>query len=60
MHDVGVHGTVGDPTFATEGTGGDGGGGCDRTLLRLEVATAGSGATSVAAITAACVEVAHP
>lgn len=57
---MGVHGTVGDPTFATKGTGGDDSGGCDRTLLRLEVATAGSGATSVAAITAACVEVAHP
>ena len=55
MHDVGVHGTVGDPTFATKGTGGDASG-CD---LRIDVA-AGSGAASVTAITAACVEIAHP
>ena len=56
---MGVHGTVGDPTFAAKRTTGCGDGGSGGSNL-LVVAGTGSGAASVAAITAASVEVAHP
>ena len=60
VHDMGVHGTVGDPAFAAKGTAGDGDVGGKRRCTNRIVAAAGSGAASVAAITAASVEIAHP